>query len=175
MKKTKKTIPKKDYSSESIDITRKCCSYLVENNFYQNQEQDNIELIEKALISYSTAKVVEWKIDLNKVKIEAFGDLSNLLNILNDHISTEKERDAFFAQYTHCIIFLYSKIKNRKPIKWTKVEKSTLPMAYTYITEENELVEFITTEVTIPYEIPLKLLEKIKSYYPEKKNPTLQK
>lgn len=46
---------------------------------------------------------------------------------------------------------------------------------YTYITDNGILKKVITKESTPPHEIPIQLLEKIKSYNSKTKNPVLKK
>lgn len=161
-----------NYSSESVSLCHECCSYLLENNFFQNNEEDNIKLLEHAIINYSILKLNDWKIDLDEIGIENWNNLEDILNALNNHIPTDEEKEGFFAQYIHCIIFIYSKIKKQEPIEWKKTEHDKL---FAYIFKNGELRKVITNKQTPSYQIPIKLLEKIKSFYPKEKNSILTK
>jgi len=162
-----------NYESESVDITKTCCKFLVNNNFSQNTEQENIRLLEEILSNYSLLKMNSWNISIDELGIENWDNLSSILQVLNQHINTLEGREGFFAQYTRCIIYVYSKIKKQEPIEWTKSTDSSLP--YNYIFKDDELTELITSKIVPPHEIPINLLNKIKSFYPEKKNPILEK
>lgn len=162
-----------NYGSESIDVTLSCRNYLFENNFFENKEEVNIELLEKSLINYSIFKMADWGIDFDQVGIENWDNLATILEALNNHIPTTEDKQDFFAQYTRCIIYIYSTIKKQPPIKWTKEENLNVNIAYMY--ECNMLTEMVTNESIPAYKIPADLLAKIKSFYPEKKNPVLEK
>lgn len=166
-------ITRKNYSSDSVDITLKCRNYLQENNFYENQEIENLKLIEKSLVNYSILKMADWGIDFDKVGIEDWDNLGNILEVLNRYIPTKEEKEGFFDQYTYCIIYFYSVIRHQEPIKWIKSNDTIVD--YTYITDNGELKKFITRKSTQPYKTPLSLLNKLKSYSTKEKNPVLKK
>lgn len=161
------------YGSESIDVTLSCRNYLFENNFFKNKEEVNIELLEKNLINYSIFKMADWGIDFDQVGIENWDNLAAILEALNNHIPTTEDKQDFFAQYTRCIIYIYSTITKQPPIKWEKEKNLNANIAYIY--ENNLLTEMITNESVPAHKIPIDLLAKIKSFYPEKKNPVLEK
>lgn len=162
-----------NHGSQSVDITKTCCKFLMNNNFSQNSEEENIKLLEESLSNYSLKKMQSWGIDIDELGIENWDNLPSILQVLNHHINTLEGREGFFAQYTRCIIYIYSKIKNQEPIEWTTTTDISLP--YNYIFKDNELTELITSKIVPPHEIPIDLLNKIKSFYPEKKNPVLEK
>lgn len=162
-----------NYGSESVDITQKCCQFLMENNFYQNSEQENIKLLEKKLSNYSLIKMHDWGISIDELGIENWDDLSSILKVLNNEIHSLEDRDGFFSQYTLCIIYVYSKIKKQEPIEWKK--STDIENPYDYILKNGEIKELNTNKIVPPHEIPMNLLNKIKSFYPEKKNPVLEK
>ena len=165
-----------NYDSASVDISLSCHNYLLENNFFENSEMDNIELLEQALINYSVLKLSEWDNDFDKnLKIEDWNNLQLLLEALNSYIPTDKSKEAFFAQYTHCIIHLYSVITKSKPIKWTHLNNNIFEMPYAYIMDQGKIKELDTNKSAIPYKIPLSLLNTIKLNHKEKKNPILKK
>ena len=58
---------KTNYSSESVDVIKQCCSYLVEHNFYYNDIITNVNLLEKSLINYSIIKLNDWDVDIEKL------------------------------------------------------------------------------------------------------------
>lgn len=173
MKNTKINYVLRNYASESVNIALECCNYLLENNFYQNQEIENIELLEKAIINYSILKLANWKINLEELGIENWDNLEAILGTISKNIPTEKEREEFFAQYTHAIIFIYGKIEKELPITWIRKEETKVD--YIYLLENGKLKEFITKKSVTPYEIPITLLAKIKSFYAKEKNPVLKK
>lgn len=162
-----------NYGSESVDITQKCCEFLMENNFYQNSEEENLKLLEQKLSNYSLLKMRDWGISIDELGIENWDNLSSILNVLNNKIHSLEDRDGFFSQYTLCIIYVYSKIKKQEPIEWSKSKDIENP--YDYILKNNEIKELNTSKIVPPHEIPINLLNKIKSFYPEKKNPIIEK
>jgi hypothetical protein len=165
-------IPQIHYSSESVDIRKKCCQYLLENNFHQNKELENLILLEKSLINYSVLKLFDWKLDIDKIKIDDWDNLEVLLETLNKIIPTDSERESFFAQYIHCIIYVYGNIKNDTQIQCTNYNDN---ISYLCITENKELRDIITNRKIPDYQIALQLLNKMNSLYKDEKNPVLVK
>lgn len=162
-----------DYGNESVDITQKCCESLIENNFRLNSEQTNIQLLEENLINYSLLKLYDWGIDIDNLKIEQWSSLASILQALNNLIPSLEGREGFFAQYTHCIIYTYSRIIKQEPITWTKLVATDIP--YDYKLENGIIKSLKTSKIVPPHEIPINLLEQIKTLHIEKKNPIIKK
>ena len=79
-----------------------------------------------------------------------------------------KEREEFFAQYTHCIIYIVSNILRKNPIVWESNTDSEIEFKL----DENTLT---TNKKIESYQIPLMLIDKIKENYNTKKNPVMIK
>ena len=173
MKKQLEKYKSHNYGSESIDITLVCRNYLLENNFHENSASKNIELLEQVLVNYSVIKLSEWNPAYEKLAIKNWNDLNILINALNDQIPTYEEKKGFFAQYTLCILYIYASIMKQTNIEWNQSKDAQ--DLYTYITYNGILKKVITKESTPPHEIPIQLLEKIKSYNSKTKNPVLKK
>ena len=164
-----------NYGSESIDIFKKCCSYLIENNFYNNDKETNINLLEKSLINYTIINLVEWNIDIENIGIDNFDNLKLLLDKTNNIIPTLQEQKDYFNQYTYCILYIYSQIikQQNDEIKWNTSELVENDIILEY---ENNILKSITTnDKYIPHELPILLLNKLKAKHKTNKNPILIK
>lgn len=166
-----------NYGSESVDITLYCRTYLLENNYLENNVETNINLLKRAITNYSIIKMAEWNIDLEKIQMENIEDLSYLSKTLNDRIPTKEEQDSFFAQYIHCIIYIYSQIVKQEPMIWKKRENEDNRKCYIEI----ETKTFVTDKSLDSYKIPnrlleiISLIEKLKFNKETEKNPILIK
>lgn len=156
-----------NYESDSIDVALNCSKYLLENDFYNNSEETNIELLEKGLMNYSIIKLYEWNADLEK--LDSIDNLSYLLNELAKMIPTRSQKKDFFTQYTHCIIYIVSKINKQEPISWEKIDSDAI--GYGFTTENNRINKFVTDEAIDPEMIPIVLLNEIKNMYTKEKRP----
>jgi len=163
-----------EYSNESINITKDCCKYLIENNFHENDELTNLNLLEHSLINFSIIKLIDWNIDIEKIGINNFDNLEELLNVLNNIIPTIEEKESYFSQYIHCILYVTARINKQLDIKWNKNKNTHAKIIYTF--KDNVLKEINTSQNINIHNIPVKLLKKLKSLYPAKeKNPVLKK
>lgn len=168
MRKENSNYTKIKYDSSSVDITLECCNYLLEHNFFTNDKETNIHLLERALINYSILKLVEWKADLEKLDMEKIDNLTYLIKNLNEEIPSNEEKESFFGQYTHCIIYILSKIKKEEPITWQSDTNSDIEFKLDKDT--------LTTNKKIEsYQIPILLIDKIKEPYKKQKNPVMIK
>lgn len=162
------------YGSESVDITKQCCNYLLENNFFENDKLTNLNLLEHILVNFSIIKLVEWNIDLDTIGVHNFDNLEEILTALNEVIPTKEEKESYFSQYVHCILYFFETINKQHEIKWIRKNESNFEINYIF---ENNILNEINTGINISiHEIPTQLLEKFKSLYQEKeKNPVLKK
>lgn len=160
-----------DFSNESIDVSIKCCFYLMEKNFHYNSLETNINLLEKVLINYSIIKLSEWNVQIEDLM--QLDNLESVCSLLNSSIP-DKNKQSFFIQYIHCILYVIGKFRGQvKQIIWISSDE---------IDEEIKLEEIdnnITTVITnqeIPfYQLPYKILEKFKNEYLNEKSPILKK
>lgn len=159
-----------DYSNESITLIKDSCDYLIENNFYENDELTNLDLLEQSLINYTILKLYSWDINIDNIEINNIG---NILKIVNNTIPTEEDKNSYIVQYIHCIIFVYAKI-NKQPEIRIKNSDSNHEIIYDY--DKNILKSITIGKNNELYEIPALLLNKFKSIYNKKeKNPVLTK
>lgn len=168
MKKENINYTKINYASSSVDVTLESRNYLLEHNFLENNQETNISLLERSLINYSILKLVEWNVDIEKLNLEEIDNLDYLLKTLSSEIPSSKEREEFFAQYTHCIIYIVSNIVRRNPIVWESNTDSEIEFKL----DKNTLT---TNKKIESYQIPLMLINKIKENYNTKKNPVMIK
>lgn len=171
-------IPTIHYESESVDIKRYCCEFMLKHDFHINTVAKNIFVLEMALESYSKQKLFDWKKrqkeTINLEEIESFMTLEGIMEILNSNIPTDSGKDDFFMQYVHCIVYMLGQINQTNNI--TDEEIMILKPIVTI--EKNEItVTSITANPDIPiHEVPEKLIKEIKNIYcPKEKNPILTK
>lgn len=163
-----------NYSEESVDLIQMCCISLKENNFYKNDKLTNLKNLEQFLINYTTLKLYSWDICLENLEVENFINLNTLLKTTSQFIPSDDERNAFFSQYVHCILYIYQQINNQpNEIKWDKTNNE---LNIRYIFLNNTLTKINTGKNIAIHKIPTALLTKFKSIYEEKeKNPVLTK
>lgn len=163
-----------EYGNESINITKDCCKYLIENNFHENDELTNLNLLENSLINFSIIKLIDWNIDIEKIGITNFDNLKELLIVIDNIIPTDKEKESYFSQYVHCILYVTEKINKQPEIKWNKNKDINEEIIYTF--KDNILKEITTSQNINIHSIPVKLLNEVKSLFQTKeKNPVLKK
>ncbi len=165
--------PTINYTNESIDITKKCCKYLIENHYYENDKEKNTEILERFLINYSILKLYDWQINIEKLEIENWDYLPEILKTMSDYISTEEEKQSFFEQYVHCILYVDSNMNHKSPMQW-KCDKN-IDGAYCIKEDKFGNIQFITNEILPFYQIPIELLSYIKYQNMDQKNPILKK
>lgn len=177
MKRKKENVTKYQpiihYESESVDVTKFCCESLLEQNFYRNGNNENVEKLEDILFHYSMIKVLTWDKELENNSTDYIKDVSTLAeinNVIKNKIPTETQKNSYFAQYVHCIIYILSVINNHQQIEWLENNNSKDIV----IRKENDIITEIITPKNIPYEqLPSKLIDQIKTIYA--KGPVLKK
>lgn len=161
------------YESESVDVTKFCCEALLEQNFYHNNGIENIKKLEDILFHYSMIKILTWDKELennNTDYIEEISTLEGISNVIKNKIPTETQKNSYFAQYIHCIIYILGVINNHHQIEWLENNSSKDII----IRKDNDIITEIITPKNMPYEqIPNKLIDKIKALYT--KGPVLKK
>ena len=160
-----------DYSNDTIGITKTICRYLINNNFYENDKIQNINLLERALVSYSIVKLFKWKIDITDIDIENLDNLETLCLILDLYIPKDKKRD-FFIQYVYCIIYNLGNINRQEPIDFS-FDKTGIDIKM--LINDGIIEKILISESLAYYQVPARLLKEIKKMYVIEKNPVLKK
>ena len=118
-------------------------------------------------------KLLTWDKELENNSTDYIKDVSTLAeinNIIKNKIPTETQKNSYFAQYVHCIIYILSVINNHQQIEWLENNNSKDIV----IRKENGIITEIITPKNIPYEqLPSKLIDQIKTIYA--KGPVLKK
>lgn len=164
--------PTISYENESVTVTMECCKYLLENNFYENSIKDNLRLIEEFLTKFSLLRLIKWECDLGNVDAVELEDLELISHIVNFSIPTQAQKEAYFNQYVHCIIYLLGVMNKQTQIEWKK-ENLTEKVEIRY---NKNLIEEIVTNKQLPsYQIPSKILIKLNGIYAKEEVPVLTK
>ena len=155
------------YGSESVDITKYCCQFLLKYDFHQNSAIENIFLLEKALEVYSIQKFINWglktkqPIPLNH--IESFMNLPDVMKMLDENIPTENEKRSFFIQYIHCILCILEQINQTGYM--TEEEEKAIEEYITIEKDYNSTINIIPNANIPIYQIPYQILNHIKKLY----------
>lgn len=159
-----------DYHFETTDLTKYCCSYLMEHNYLENNELTNINLVERSLINYSIIKLTAYWNFINDDIKKNIDSLLDISKIIDTTIPTNKEKEDYFSAYIYFILYIFSALSSQRPIYWIKSEEC-LKDEIIFNYDEDIVTEIITNPNNNIYEIPSKLLEKIKNFYIEKEDP----
>ncbi len=170
-------VPTINYQSESTDITRYCCSFVLEHDFHKNSTIENIFLLEKAMEIYSFEKIIGWKKrkkeEIKLEDIESWMTLDGITQKLDSQIPTEKEKYDFFIQYIYNIIYILGEMNKTHMI--TDQEQQYLKQIIT-IKKNNITITEIIPNPQIPiHEIPSKIIKVLKNIYIVEKDPILKK
>ena len=129
----------------------------------------------------STAKEVLSIIPTATGKDNEINTLSGLLKVINNYISNNKEKEEYFNQYSHCIIYLFGKINNQEEIIW-KTTDSIEQTSLVSLSEDGRIKEIVTKKDLDACQIPGILLRIFKAEIFEntrekatEKNPILTK
>ena len=140
----------------SIDITKYTVKNLKIHHYERNSQKENFKLIENSLRQYSLNKLEDLDKSLDDYQNYS---LSDLLEELNYCIFTCKERDAFFKQYTHCIVQLIGELRKQEQITWIPAELDT---DIDIIKDGKAIKAIITSDKLQPYQVPTTILNEYK-------------
>lgn len=174
-KREEKTYRIINYENESVDVTYTMIKYLQENDYYENSELENLEILEKGLINYSILKLNSWNYKIENLSAYELTSLDGILSVINNTIPNYKQKTHFFNQYIHCIIYIIGEIKKQPQITWKKTEIKDYELLYDdinssktdiLIEENNGIINKITTNKQADIsKIPSELIQVFKTKF----------
>lgn len=131
-----------------MDIYSTIGNNLLENNYYDQDIEGKLELIDAGLRDYAISKILELDDSQEKVLSDTIS-INELIKILSDIIPNEKHFDTI-RHFTHYILNIASSLQNLSIIWWSERNLDLI---------ENPVVEFdindkwssITTHEKTPY------------------------
>lgn len=152
------------YESESVDITRFCCEALLAQNFYHNDNLENIKNLENILFNYSVIKILTWNkiLESDDEILKDATTLLNVNNIIGNKIPTEAQKSSYFVQYIHCIIYILSVLNKHEQIEWIEDDN----IKDINIISEDDIIKKVITPKNMSYmELPSNLINSIQKIY----------
>ena len=147
---------------DAIDVTKYVADNLKANDYKNKTEEENINILEDCLYHYSLNKLNDWGIGVNGIRLNTLDTLMDVIDKVTYNYK-EEERNAFFNQYIHCILYILGEIRKQDQIELLEIE---LDNDVAILEDNNSNIKAIAiNENTKKYHVPTAIIEAYRNRY----------